>query len=87
MKIKMKPATKAGKWSVNLGITFAVLMVFKLMLRLPVPTPAIALVGVAGLVVAVVAMFKKDFNVSLLIPLILGVLIILWMAAEFAFPH
>lgn len=58
MKIQLWPKTMAGKWAASLTLLFIVLMSLKLstlamLIRLPLPTPLIAVIGVAGFIVGV----------------------------------
>jgi len=82
------PKTTPGRWSVGLGIAFIILMWAKIQVGFPLPVFAIAALGLAGFVLALVAVFKRrDRSILGLVPILTGVLIILWTAAELLFPH
>ena len=82
------PMTRMGKWAVGLAITFVLLIGAKIAGAMPLPTFSIAALGLAGFVLALAARFKKhDRAPSLLLPMVVGVVILLWTAAEVAFPH
>ena len=88
MKPAFVPKTTPGKWSVGLGIAFIVLMWAKTQVRFPLPSPAIAVVGLIGFVLALIAVFKwRDRSILGLVPILVGGLIVLWIAAELMFPH
>ncbi|MCK9358120.1 MAG: hypothetical protein M0R22_13395 [Dehalococcoidia bacterium] len=88
MKAAFVPKTKPGRWSLWLGIAFIVLMWAKTQVRFPLPSPAIAVVGLLGFVLALVAVFKsKDRSILGLVPILVGALIVFWIAAELMFPH
>lgn len=93
MKIQVWSKTKTGKWAAILTLLFIVLMVLKLSalaitIRLPFPSPFIAMLGVIGFVFGIISFFKnKDRSLFVLLSLPVGLLIIFWVAAEIAFPH
>ena len=93
MKIQLCSRTKAGKWAAILTLLFITLMSLKLsalamFIRLPLPTPLIAVIGVAGFIVGVVSIIKnKDRALLTLLSIPVGLLIIFWTIAEIAFPH
>lgn len=93
MKIIILSKTKTGKWASLLTLLFIILMAIKVsalasIIRLPLPTPAIALFGIIGFILGAISIFKnKDRSLLVLLSLAIGLLIILWVAAEIAFPH
>ncbi len=93
MKISLVPKTKLGSWAATLTILFVALMVIKLSalsrtLRLPLPTPIIAVFGLLGFLLGLIAVFKnKDRSLLTLFTIPVGLMIIFWMAAELLFPH
>ncbi len=88
MKTAFVPKTKPGKWSVGLGIAFIILMWAKIQVGFPLPTFAIAALGLTGFVLALITVFKNtDRSILGLVPIVVGVLIVLWIAAELMFPH
>ena len=55
---------------------------------IPFPTPAIAGLGVIGFVLGITSMIiNKDRSLLTLLSVILGLLVVLWIAAEILFPH
>lgn len=76
-----------------LTLLFIVLMVIKLsalamFIRLPLPTPFLALIGVVGFVLGIISILKnKDRAILTLLSLPIGLLIILWTVAEIVVPH
>ncbi len=93
MKIQIWAKTKIGKWASILTLLFIVLMAIKssalaITIRLPFPSPYIALLGVIGFVLGVISFFKnKDRSLFVLLSLPVGLVIIFWVAAEIVFPH
>ena len=93
MKIQLWSKTTAGKWAASLTLLFIVLMSLKLLtlgisIRIPLPTPFIAGLGVIGFIMGIVSFVKnKDRSLLTLLSFLVGLLIIFWVAAEIAFPH
>jgi hypothetical protein len=86
--MKLLPKSLPGKWAVGLSLAFIILMAVKILSFLPLPTFAIAALGLAGFMVGIWAVFKnKDRVLLIIIPMLVGIVIILWTAAEFIFPH
>lgn len=88
MEAAIVPKTKPGKWSVGLGIAFIILMWAKIKIGFPLPVFAIAALGLTGFVLALIAVFKsRDRSILGLVPILVGALIVFWIAAELMFPH
>jgi len=89
MKIKLFSHSKIGKWAFILLLLFIVLMYLKfLAYRIPLPSPAIALLGVAAMVMGIVSFIKhKDRSILTLLSILVGLLIVVWVAAEIMYPY
>jgi len=93
MRIQLWSKSKSGKWAAILTLLFILLMALKFsalasIIRLPFPTPFIAGLGVIGFVIGIISIIKnKDRSLLTLLSIPIGLLIILWVAAEIAFPH
>ncbi len=93
MKIQIWSKTKIGRWASMLTLLFIVVMALKLSalaitIRLPLPSPFIAGLGVVGFIVGIISIFKnKDRSLFVLLSIPVGLLILFWVAAEIAFPH
>lgn len=91
MKTQILSKTKIGKWASLLTLLFIVLMGLKALnigIRLPLPSPFIAIFGAIGFGLGIISSFKnKDKSLSVLLAMLVGLLIIFWVAAEIAFPH
>lgn len=93
MKIQLWSRTTAGKWAANLTLLFIVLMVLKfftleISIQIPLPTPFIAGLGVIAFIFGIVSFVKnKDRALLTLLSILVGLLTILWVGAEIAFPH
>lgn len=90
MKILFWSKTTAGKWAAILTLLFIVSMFLKQLTLgfLPLPIPIISLIGVMGFIFGVVSFVKnKERSLMTLLSITIGLLIIIWVAAEIAFPH
>lgn len=85
--------TTSGKWAAILTLLFIALMAIKLsaltmLIRLPLPTPVLAVIGVIGFLLGIISIVKnKDRSILTLLAILLGLLIVLWTTAEIIFPH
>ncbi len=89
-QMKILPKTTLGRWSVGLSIVFIVLIGMKITgyIRFPLPTFAIAALGIIGLITGLLAVFRnKDRAILNFLPILVGIAILLWTAAEIIFPH
>lgn len=85
MKTKIWSSSVIGRLANIFSLLFIVLIVLKMLalIRLPLPTPAIAVLGIAGLVLALVSFIKnKDRSILTFLSIIVGIIIILWTAGE-----
>jgi len=90
MRLNLLPKTTSGKWSVGISIVFIILICMKILniISIPIPTFAIAALGLIGFILSIIAIFKnKDRAILNFLPILVGLLIILWTIAEFIFPH
>ena len=88
MNPAVAPKTTPGKWAVGLGTAFIILMAMKMPGAMPLPTFAIAALGLAGFVLAPAARFKhNDRALLFFVPVLAGAVILLWIAGELLFPH
>lgn len=88
MPAAIAPKTTRGKWAVGLGLAFVILIALKILGAMPLPTFAIAALGLAGFVLALVARFKhNDRALLFFVPVVAGAVILLWIAGELLFPH
>ncbi len=91
MKTQVLPKSKAGTGAAVFSLLFVVIMALKILasttsfnFHLPLPTPAIAVLGVIGLVLGLIAVFKyKDKALLTLLSIPIGTIIVVWFAAEF----
>jgi hypothetical protein len=88
VKTTFTPGTRSGKWSVVISLAFIVLISLKMNGTMPLPTFAIAAIGLIGFIVAVFAFFSsKERSALIYLSILVGLVIIFWIAAEFLFPH
>jgi len=91
MKTQLFPKSKVGIGAAVFSLLFVAIMALKLLasntsfdLRLPLPTPAIAVLGVIGLLLGLIAVFKyKDKALFTMLSIPIGTIIVVWFAAEF----
>lgn len=94
MKVSLL-STTMGKWATGFTLAFVVFMALKfsglgasMPIGLPLPTPAIAVIGMVGFIMGVLAFFEdKDRSVMVIITLVIGLLLTILVAAEIVFPH
>ena len=90
MRFTFLPKSTIGKWAVGLSSAFIIFICLKIQnsISLPLPTFAIAAIGIAGFILAIIAIFKnKDKAILNLLPFLVGLVILVWIAAELLFPH
>lgn len=93
MKFPLLSTTTMGKWATGLTLAFVVFLAIKMTtlaatIRLPLPTPAIAVIGMVGFIMGLLAFFRdKDRSVMVIITLVIGLLLTIWVGAEIIFPH
>jgi hypothetical protein len=60
----------------------------KMMGALPLPTFAVAALGLAGFIAGIAAIIgKKERVILIFLPILVGFLIIFWTVAEIIYPH
>lgn len=88
MKMPFLPKSILGKWSIGLSISFIILIWLKIQFEIPVSTFLIAALGLAGFFTSIVSIIKnKDRGVLYFIPILVGLIIIWWIAGEMIYPH
>jgi len=88
MKATFTPTTRSGKWAVVLSLAFIILISLKIMGTMPLPTFAIAAIGLLGFLIAIFAFFNsKERSILIYLSILVGLVIIFWTAAELLFPH
>lgn len=89
MRLNFWSKTTVGKWAGILTLLFIGLISVKLMgLRLLLPTPFIAGLGLIGFVMGLISIIKdKDRSIMTVLSIPVGLLIIFWTVAEIIFPH
>lgn len=88
MKVTLWPKSDLGKWSARLSIAFIILISLKIMNAAPMPTFTIAILGLVGFFMGIVAMIKnKERSIPIFLSIVVGLLIIFWTVAEFIYPH
>ena len=87
MKITLVPKSKAGKWAVILSVAFIILMAVKMLFHFILPSMVIAALGLAGFVAGIISVIKKDRAILVFVSILVGAVIILWIAAEIIYPH
>ncbi len=86
--MKLLPKTHTGRWAFGLSVAFIVLISIKIIAFLPLPTFAIAALGLVGFTIGIVAIMKnKDRAILTFVAILVGLVIMLWTILEFIFPH
>lgn len=86
--MQFQPATKTGHWAIGLEIAFLLLMAGKFsQIGLPLPSFGIFGLGIAGFVVAIISLVRKDRAITVWLALIVGLLSTLWTFGELLWPH
>lgn len=82
------PATGSGKWGLGLLLAFVVLFLLKAVVPFPLPSMLIFAIGLVGLFLALVALFKRDWSIAMIAAAVLiGGFILFWVVGELLFPH
>lgn len=82
------PKNTLGKWSIGLSAVFIILIWLKIQFNIPVMTFLIAALGLAGFFTSIVSIIKyKEKTLLYLIPILVGLVIIWWIAGEIMYPH
>jgi len=77
MKITFLPHSRLGKWAFFLSLAFVLLLFAQIQFSLiPLPVFSFLALGVAGLVLSIIAFFKRDRPLGTLISIIIGAVII-----------
>ena len=90
MRFTFLPKSTIGKWALGLSIFFIIFISLKIQdsISLPLPTFAIAAIGLAGFIVAIIAILRnKDKAILNFLPLLVGLVILFWISIELLFPH
>lgn len=87
MRITFMPKIKSGRWAGGLSLAFILLMALKSVSFIPLPSFFIAAIGIAGFVVGIVAIVKKEISAANVLSTLIGMVILAWMIGEMIYPH
>ncbi len=88
MKTKLLPKSILGKLSIGLSIAFIILIWLKIQIAIPIMTFCIATLGLVAFFTSIISIVKnKDRALLNFLPILVGVIIIFWAAAEIIFLH
>lgn len=88
MTIRALPRTPLGWWGGGLVVAFVALFLLKVSFPLPLPTPAIFVIGGVGVILAVIAIARGERSVVLMVlGGLVGAFILFWVGGELIFPH
>lgn len=87
IKITLIPKIKSDRWAGCLNIAFILLMALKSISFIPLPSFFIAAIGIAGFVVGIVAIVKKEISAANFLSTLIGVVILAWIIGEMIYPH
>lgn len=86
--MKILPQTRTGTWGLSLSVVFAVLFVVKMTFPLPIPSMAIFAIGIAGVVLCIVALFFKERSIVFyVVGGLISSFVIFLVGGELLFPH
>ncbi len=88
MKLSFMPRTVPGRWGFWLSVAFAALFVLKVTVSFPLPSPVIFAVGIAGVVMNIIAIVKRERAIVFFVMAgVIGAFVIFWVGGELLFPH
>ena len=83
MKKTFKLTTLSGKRAVGLSLAFIVLISMKIVGSMPIPTFAIAALGLIGFGIGVFSIIRsKESSILIYLSILVGLFIIFWTGAE-----
>jgi hypothetical protein len=87
--MSLLPKSKLGTWGFYLTVAFAVLFLLATTVNVMfIPAFAIFALGIAGVILNIIAFIKKDFSwLGVIIGVLLGAFVIFWVGGELLFPH
>jgi hypothetical protein len=88
MKAMIWASSTVGNWAAALTLLFLVATPLKLWLRLPLPSPVLAVIGFIAFILGLIAIFKyKDRSIFMFLSILVGLLVITVTTLEVMFPH
>lgn len=82
------PKTRVGTWGFSLSIVFALLFVLKVSLPIPVPSFAIFGIGILGVILNVIALFRGERSIVFYVfGGLISFFVLFWVGGELLFPH
>lgn len=83
------PRSAIGKWGFYCTITFALLFIAAATdVAMPFPSFVIFGIGIAGLILNVIAFVRKDRSITgILVGAMVGAFLVFWVGGELLFPH
>lgn len=86
--MSVMPSTVVGKWGFWLSLAFALLFALKVIFPIPIPSMIIFGVGIAGLILNIIAVIKKERALFFfIVGGLIGAFVIFWVGGELLFPH
>ncbi len=88
MKMTLIPHDKPGAWAAILAASFVIMIWLKIKGSMPLPTFAIAAIGLAGFFAGIFAIVvRKNRSLLTFMSIPIGLLILVWFTAELIFTH
>ena len=82
------PKTTVGKWGLSLSLVFAILLLVKIAVALPLPSMVIFGIGIAGVVLNIIALFRNERSIVFyVIGGAISSFVLFWVGGELLFPH
>lgn len=85
MAIRALPSTTLGWWGGGLVVAFVALFLLKVSFPLPLPSPAIFVIGGVGVIIAII---RGERSIVLMaVGGLVAAFILFWVGGELLFPH
>ena len=82
------PLTRLGRWAAGMGVLFVVMFLLKTNIPIPVPAMFVMAIGIiAGILIPVAIIWKRERSWLLWLMLIPGLFAILFTLGELLYPH
>lgn len=87
-RVRAWPATRLGAWALGFVVAFVALFVLKVTIGLPLVSFVIFGVGILGVVLAIVAVARRERSlVMMIVGGLVGAFILFWLGGELLLPH
>ncbi len=78
----MLPKTIQGKWAGIISVAFIILIALNALVPFPIPSFFLSTVGLIGFAAGIIAFILKDRTILVFLSILVGHVVIFWIAAE-----